>query len=231
MKRIGMYAIIASILLLASIPMAMAVATGTLRISPTWPVMVTSPAEFTIWSQAVDSYSTAIDFVVSEDCYNGMPDTGNVIEVEYGAAGVITSQTKADFVAYTLNSAKYPDFPNVVEGAKYTIASLKDHLDEGGATIGPNDTIYIADYFLGHADFDPLQADVKRNITVTLTSSEHRMLVYLHGKSEDGGQYDLKVPPTNPGFVVPEVATIFLAGTSFAGLGLYAIKQKRKLSA
>jgi hypothetical protein len=230
MKKHAKYAIITLVLLLASIPVVIA-QTGGLRIDPAWPVMVGSPAEFEVWSQTSPSYDTVMDFVVSEDCYNGMADVGPVIEVTYDpGTGVetIISISKALFSAYTDNADKYPDFTNVDEGAKYTIASLKDHLSYGlSVPIGADDTIYIANAYLDHEDFDPLGLEPKE-VTVTLDSTAPRMLIYMHGKSEGSENYDLKVPPTNPGFVVPEVATILLAGASFAGFGLYAIKRKRK---
>jgi hypothetical protein len=81
---------------------------------------------------------------------------------------------------------------------------------------------------LPHADFDPLTSDAKE-ITITLDSSEPRMLVYLMGKSEDDAAlFDVRVPPTNPGFVIPEVAigSIMTAVAMFAALGLFAYKRK-----
>jgi hypothetical protein len=50
------------------------------------------------------------------------------------------------------------------------------------------------------------------------------MLVYAIGKS--GTDFDNKVPPTIPGFVVPELGPILLALASFSALGLYSLKRR-----
>jgi hypothetical protein len=49
------------------------------------------------------------------------------------------------------------------------------------------------------------------------------MLIYAIGKSSTC--FDNKVPPTIPGFVVPEPGTILLALASFGALGLYSLKR------
>jgi hypothetical protein len=192
-------------------------------------VMVGSPAEFTVWSQSADSYDTSILLVTTEECYNEFADAPNVVAtVDYPAGGYTIGFTKNAFKASTDNNEKVP--VNAEEGAGYTVASLKDHLDYGlSIPFGSEDTIYWAIAPIVHPDFDPLTT-TPVNITVSEDGcSDPRMLVYLLGHSEDGAElFDMRVPPTNPGFVVPEVGTIILAGTSFAGLGLYAIKQKRK---
>jgi hypothetical protein len=221
--------ILGMVLLLISVPCVMA-QTGGLRINPAWPVMVESPGVFTVWCQTTDSYATVMDFVITEDCYNGL-GADPVIEVTYDpGTGVetIISLDKSSFTAYTTNSEKYPDFTNVDEGAKYTIASLKDHLSYGlSVPIGAGDTIYIANALMAHGDFDPLGLEPKE-VTITLDSTAPRMLIYMHGKSEMGGNYDLKVPPTNPGFVIPEVAigSIMAVASMFTALGLYTYKKK-----
>jgi len=223
------YIMLGMVLLLILIPCVMA-QTGGLRITPAWPVMVESPAIFTVWCQTTDSYDTAMDFVVTEGCWNNM-GTDPVIEVTYDpGTGVetIIQIYKASFVPYTTNSDKYPDFPNVEEGAKYTVASLKDHLSYGlSVPLGATDTIYIANSAMDHEDFDPLGLETKE-ITISLDSSEPRMLIYMHGASEDNGNYDIKVPPTNPGFMVPEVVigSIMAVASMFTALGLYAYKKK-----
>ena len=87
---------------------------------------------------------------------------------------------------------------------------------------------------MAHADFDPLGSDPKE-VTVTLDSSAPRMLVYMQGSSKDesistADHYDLKVPPTIPGFVVPEVAvgTVMAVASMFTALGLFAYKKRQK---
>jgi hypothetical protein len=60
------------------------------------------------------------------------------------------------------------------------------------------------------------------------------MLVYAIGKISSSSfnvgcyEFDTRVPPTMPGFVVPDLAPILLAMASFSALGLYAIRRRKK---
>jgi hypothetical protein len=47
------------------------------------------------------------------------------------------------------------------------------------------------------------------------------------GASVASDLFDARVPPTIPGFVVPELVPLLLASSSFAALGLYAVKRRR----
>jgi hypothetical protein len=218
------YAIIALILLLASMPCVMAVGGDLLRIDPYWPTMVDNPGEFEVWCNSGDSFNVKIHLVVTEDCYTSMAATGAVV-VENASGIEIASFDKLDFTGVTDNGAKVP------ATVGYTVASLKDHISEGlSVPLGESDTIYWAWKSLNDAAFNPLN-ETHREITVTVNAGNVRMLVHLFGESvKDSGVFDMRVPTTPSGFVVPEVATILIAGASFAGLGLYAIKRKRNLS-
>jgi hypothetical protein len=220
--------IVSVVLLLISFPAVMA-QTGGLRISPQWPVMVESPADFQVWAQSADSYDVNVLLVTTEECYNGFPDPPtSAVTVEYPAGSLTVGILKTAFTGVTLNSEIVPP-TGTTPGAGYTVASLKDHLDYGLSTpLGPDDMIYWAIAPLAHPDFDPLTT-TPLNITVTVDSDNTRMLVYLLGKSEDGATlFDMNVPPTNPGFVVPEIAfgSIMAAATMFTALGLFAYKKK-----
>ena len=211
------YVILGMVLLLISIPVVMANVTASPRISPLWSTMVESPYTFDVWAQTGDVYDVQVLLVITQECYDGMLD-GNVVTVD-----LVTALTKADFTANAviLNSA------NVPTGATnpYTVASLKDHLDYGGDTIEPGDTIYWA---LSEVVFDPLTG-THQDLLVTLDSTELRMLIYLMGNNEDDTfLLDTRTPPTNPGFMVPEVAigSIMAVAAMFTALGLYAYKKK-----
>jgi hypothetical protein len=208
-------------LFLAAVPFVMANGPDLLRIDPYWPTAVNSPAEFEVWCNQGVSYDVKIHLVVTEDCYASMAATDAVV-VEYEGSP-IAEFDKGDFAGVTLNSDRSPP------GVGYTVASLKDHIDEGlSVPLGSSDTIYWAWKPLADAAFDPL-GETHEEITVTVNAGEIRMLVHLFGNSEDNsGEFDMRVPTTPSGFVIPEVATILLAGASFAGFGLYAIKRKRK---
>ena len=211
------YVILSMVLLLISVPIV-AAQTGGLRISPQWSVMVEPEYTFEVWCETGTAYDVQVLLVITEDCYNGMAD-GNVVTVD-----AVTAITKADFTAgaVSLNSLKVP--PSSTDG--YTVASLKDHLDEGLATaLTSTDTIY---YALSDVVFDYLTG-TKEDLYIKLDSTAPRMLVYLMGNLVDGsGDLDIRVPPTNPGFMVPEVVigSIMAVAAMFTALGLYAYKKK-----
>jgi len=215
------YSIVPLVLLLALVPSVVAAGGDLLRIDPYWPTMVDNPGVFEIWCNSGVSYDVEIHLVVTEACYADM-DASDAVVVEY-MGSVVASFDKGDFTGVTNNGDKVPP----VVG--YTVASLKDHIDEGLAVpLGESDTIYWDMKPLNHAVFYALDG-THREITVTVNSGEVRMLIHLFGNSEDdSGELDMRSPTTPSGFVVPEVATILLAGASFAGFGLYAIKRKRK---
>lgn len=219
------YAVIPIVLLLVSIPCVMAVGGDLLRIDPYWPTMVGNPGELEIWCNSGVSYDVNIHLVVTEACYDSM-DALDAVVVEYDG-GVVASFDKTDFIGATNNGDKVP------ATVGYTVASLKDHISEGlTVPIGASDTIYWSMKPLADEDFDPLDG-THREITVTVNvgeAGEVRMLIHLLGNSEDdSGEFDMRVPTTPSGFVVPEVATVLAASASFIGLGLFAIKRKRKI--
>jgi len=211
------YIMLFMVLSLVAIPCVMANGAASPRISPQWPVMVESPYTFDVWAQTGDVYNVQVLLVVTQECYDGMPNSGDVVTVD--GSGV----TKAAFTGVTLNSADVPP----TAGAPYQAAALKDHLDYNLAVpLGASDTIYWA---LSDVVFNPLTA-THEDLDVTLDSTEPRMLVYLMGNTqEDSGLLDTRTPPTNPGFVVPEVAigSIMAVAAMFAALGLYAYKKKQ----
>ena len=215
------YVMLVTVLLLISIPCVVADAgTGGLRISPAWPVMVGTSYTFDVWAQTGDVYDVQVLCVITQECYDGMPDHPTTAVTVDGATG--DTLTKDDFNDVTLNSADVP--PGAT--APYQAASLKDHLDYGLAVpLGAGDTIYCA---LSEVVFDPLTG-THQDLDVTLDSTEPRMLVYLIGNAVDNsGALDVRVPPTNPGFVIPEVAigSIMAAAAMFAALGLFVYKRK-----
>ena len=216
-------------LLIVSVPSVIA-GTGGLRISPQWPIMVSSPATFTIWAQSADSYDVNILLVITQECFDGMPiSPATSVGLQYG--GPLIGFTKDDFTGVTgMGGVNVPP-GETTPGARYTVASLKDHLDFGlSEALESDDTIYWAMASLAHADFDPLTT-TPREISVEVDCEDPRMLVYLLGKSvNDATLFDMKVPPTNPGFLVPEivVGSLMAAGTMFGALGLFAYKKKHQ---
>jgi len=214
------FVLIALAMVLLIVPSVKA-GTGNIRIDPTWPVMLESPATFEIWVEggAAESNDPNILLVMTEACWDGL--TGNV-EVSWSGGSV--SFMKGDFTPVQVNSDKVPP-SGTTEGACYTVASLKDHLDEGlSVPLSADDTIYWAmSDFLG---VDPLTGE-KQTFTVTLPSTAPRMLVYALGKSDPAGDFDMKVPPTRPGFMVPELGTMLLVIASFSAFAIYAIARRK----
>lgn len=189
MKRSSIVVLL-SIVILASLTLTPVFAgTGGIRIDPPLPEGSESPAVFEIWVQgktlATDLH---IFLVMTESCYEAFSGS---VEVSWDG-GSIPIPKGAAWTKETDNSVKVPD--GTTSGAGYTVASLKDHLE----TFEP---IYWA--------FEPILGDplgkIKETITVTLPSEDPDMLVYILGKSGASEFFDMRVPPTIPGFVIPEI--------------------------
>ena len=206
-RNIGIF--LAAVLLLATATsLAFAAGQGLVRIDPANPTMQTSPAVFSVYVvSGPDANSPYVFLVMTEDSYNGL--TGDVTVSWSGGSIVITTWNME-----TDNSVKVP--PNTESGVGYTVASLKDHL----GTSGP---IYWA--------FEPILegpiTQTPQDLTVVLPSTAPKMLVYALGKTGDSELFNTRVPPTIPGFVIPEATPLILAGASFAAMGLYAYKRKK----
>jgi len=205
--------------MLAMVP-AVKAETGTIRIDPFWPVMLESPADFTIWVQGAGDPTSDpnILLVMSADSWNGL--TGNVV-VSWSGGSV--SFTKAEFAGIQENSVKVP-LSGTTPGGCYTVASLKDHLSYGlSEPISASETIYwgMKPFLSGDLTGTP------QAFTVAFTSTHPRMLVYALGKTEGSDLFDNKVPPTRPGFIVPELGPILLVLASFGAFAVYAIRRRK----
>ncbi len=199
--------------------------TGSLKISPALPAMVSSPAHFEIWAEgnchAADPH---IFLVMTEACYEGL--TGNV-KVEWSGGSVTIPSSN-----WTKESdgGKVP--PGTTTGAGYTVSSLKDHLK----TTGP---VYWAfkPFLSGHTI-----THTHQSFNVTLPSTSPKMLVYALGKavgheldadylgSDDPDchtLFNVRVPPSIPGFVVFEPATAMVALASFGALAVYGLRRRK----
>jgi len=231
MRRKIVLVVLAITLVLATVPFAYAGnATGTIRLGPNvWPVAVESPADFEVWVEGAGDPTNDphVLLVMTEDCWSGL--TGDVV-VDWTSDAASFNKT-ANFTGVASNSAYVPPL-GTSSGARYTVASLKDHLSYGlSEPINSTATIYWA---MGAFLSGPLTG-TPQNFTVTLPSTDARMLVYVLGKTEGSEVFDnfiRKVPPTAPGFVVPEVpfgtVVVFLA--MLGALGIFAIKKKRRLA-
>lgn len=180
-------------------------ALGTIRIEPSNPTMISSPATFSISVTQHPADDPHILLVMTKACHNGL--TGSVQVTWTGGS--------ASFSAANFTAAKTGKVPPSTPDADYTVASLQDHLG-----VPHSEDVY---YALGPFLAGPI-TQTAQTFTVTLPSTAPRMLVYAIGKSST--DFDNKVPPTIPGFVVPELGTILLALASFGALGLYSLRRK-----
>ena len=184
--------------------------TGGIRIDPPLPYGSGSPATFEVWAQnGDDAIDPHIFLVMTESCYDGL--SGPVI-VEW-LGGSVSLPKGTDWTKETSNGVKVP--PGTSPGAGYTVASLKDHLNTSGA-------IYWA-----FADlWDGTLGSTKQILNITLGSDSPEMLVYVLGKSGSDTAFDVRVPPTIPGFVVPEIP---LGALSTIATMLGALYTKKRL--
>jgi hypothetical protein len=212
------FILLALALILVTIPSAKAM--GTIRIDPVWPVMLGSPVDFTIWVEGAGDPTGEpnVFLVMTEACWDSL--TGDV-EVSWSSGSV--SFMKEDFTPAQLNSEKLPP-TGTTEGDCYTVASLKDHLSYGlSEPISSTETIYWAmKPFLS----SPLTG-TPQTFTGTLPSTHPRMLVYALGKTEGSNLFDNKVPPTRPGFVVPELGPMLLILAPFTAFAVYAVRRRK----
>lgn len=215
-----MLIVLASLVLIAG-PLAVKAQTGEIRIEPhgsyyPLPIMLSSPATFnTTATDQATAYNPHIVLIMTNASYQGL--TGHVLVNWTGGS---THFPKASFTSVELNGAFVPP-SGTTPGARYTVASLKEHL---GVNDTADDTLWYA-----HGAFlsGPIN-QTPQEFTVTLPSTDPRMLVYIIGMSSaTGNLFDMKVPPTMPGFVVPDLAPLLLATASFGALGLYAVKRRK----
>lgn len=227
------FVLVALALMLVTVSSVKAGGTGTIRIDPYWPAMQGPSADFEIWVTSSDVYEPNVLLVMTEGCYNGLTDNV-VVSWSHDGGGSVSFGPFAgadySFTGVTTNSEHVPP-TGTTEGARYTVASLKDHLSyDLSVPLSSTDTIYWA---MGPFVVSPLTG-TPQQFHVELKSASPRMLIYALGKTDaNNPKFDdylnAKVPPTRPGFVVPEPATILLALASFSAFALYAIRRRKAL--
>jgi hypothetical protein len=188
------------------------------------PIMLESPATFSVNVTAGgDPTSNPYIFLVmSQSSYDGL----SLIEdttVTWPSAISPVIIAKGDWIGpESDNSLGLPTGESVDSGTLYNVATLQDHLFKNDP---PEEDIWWAfEPILDGADLTATPQD----FTVTLPSSAPRMLVYVLGEYGETESFNNRVPPTQPGLVIPEVGTLILMASSFGGLiALYALKRKR----
>jgi len=197
---------------------------GSIRIDPhssyyPAPVMLSSPATFNISVNGPADTPTCnphILLVMTNSSYYGL--TGNVTVDWPGSISPLEIGTATGWNLETTNADVPPT--GVTSGTKYKVSTLQAHLN----TTEP--IWWALEPFLDGAYL----TKTPQEFTVTLPSTSPRMLVLALGKVlNDGctGDLDNRVPPTLPGLVVPELATILLAAASFGAFAIYAVKRRK----
>jgi hypothetical protein len=228
MRRLKLIPLSIAIIVFAMV-ISPAFALGTIRLEPHGsyygqPVMLNSPATFYVNVTGASSNPTKdphVFLIMTETSYKSL--TGNVV-VNWTKNGSPKSVTITTWHKETVNSVKVP--PNTESGTGYTVASLRSHLNT-------SEPIYWAfESILSGKDltFTP------KAFTITLPATKPRMLVYVLGKvyscdlvsTQCEPCFNNRVPPTQPGFVVPEATTIATAGMSLVALASYAIVKRKR---
>jgi hypothetical protein len=177
------------------------------------PIMISSPATFNVSIVGGSGNPTTdahVFLVMTETSFNSL--TGDVTVAWNGGADSVT------IIAWTMesdNSVKVP--PDTTPGTGYTVAALRDHLNT-------TEPIYWA--FAPFLDGMNI-TNMPTAFTVTLPATEPRMAVYILGKTVGSELFDNRNPPTQPGFIVPEPATIAAAGLSMVALLGYAVVKRK----
>ncbi len=213
---------LAIFLVMATVPFVIA-ETGTIRIEPALPLMTKSPADFEIWVQGAGdpTHDPNILLVMTEATYDGWLAGDVMVSWETG----LTNFSKTDFTSVDVLGEYVPP-SGTTNGARYTVATLKTKLNYPLEEPIEGPIYWAMKPFLS----EPLTTSSQK-FTITLPPiSNPRVLVYALGKTAQSGVPELfnnKVPPTIPGFVVPELGTILLAAASFAALALYSVKRRK----
>lgn len=195
-------------------------ATGLLEIDPTWPTMTDAEETFEIWvKNGGTAYDPQLLLVMTETCYDDL----NEVTIDFNKDTSIDETLDInDFTEAVLGEDVPPSYP---PGIKYTVASLKDHLGISGTEWSVYwTTVEFPD---GENINGPTS---KYRVHIKLDSSDPAMLVYVYAKSDpDLDDYDMRIPTTNPGFMVPEPATIAAVATPTLTLLAYAYHKRKTI--
>lgn len=191
--------------------------TGEIRIEPhssyyPLPVMLSSPATFNISVTAHKAYNPNILLVMTNASYQGL--TGPVVVKWPGGS------TSFPIASWTAVDSGYIPPSGTTEGARYHVPTLKDHI---GVNETDDDTLW---YVYGPFLSGPITT-TPQEFNVTLPSTAPRMLVYALGKSKCSTLFNMKVPPTRPGFIVPDLAPALLSLASFSAFAVYALRRRK----
>lgn len=192
--------------------------TGSIRIDPAMPEVTVSPATFSIWVQGGSiAYHPQILMVMTDACHDSL---SSIIDVTVDWDGGSGAVSYGMWTSENDNSKKIPPPPvETTSGTGYTVASLKSHLYT-------TDQIWWAMIPILEGPLTATEQD-QVYITITLPASSPHMMIYILGKSTDGTPFDMpfdmRIPPTIPGLMVPEIpfGTIAVLGSMIMALIIY----------
>lgn len=215
MNKLAILMLLVSISLAVTPTVFAGASSSIIVISPQWPITQNTPATFNISTTPASdpTYDPHILLVMTVACYDGLSN------VEISWTGGSVTFTKSDFAL--ISGSPPPKVPSdTVSENQYTRSSLADHL----GLPGDSSVYWAMKPFLGGSTLHA----TPQQFTVTLYSTNPKMLVYALGKaSNSDAKLNRWVPPTNPGFVVPELGTILLAMGSFGALALFSLKRRK----
>jgi len=221
-NKIG-FVVLLAYMLFTTFTAAYANETGALRIDPPLPVKLATPADFLIWTQGTtDVYDPHIFLVIPKSCYDALTD----VTVSWTAFGgdSVTIPKSAFQGPESTHGKKIP--PEASSGAWYLVNQLQEKLST-------TEQIYwVTESILGGNTMEGKTGGVvtKYDLIVSLNVAESpNMLVYILGKHEDCAEmFDIQVPPTIPGFVVPELplGSIMAVSSTLTALALFALKRR-----
>lgn len=219
MKEKSLLLIVILISLSLAIPSILA-ARSIIVITPQWPIAQNTPAplQISVNRPADPTYDPHILLAMTVACWEGLPAAPDVA-VEVTWTGGSVTFLKTDFEL--LEGSPPPKVPHSGSDVQYTRSSLADHLGESG-----DSSVYWAMKPFPVPPDGQLHT-TSQTFTVTVYSTNPKILVYAIGKSDTLGNFDRWVPPTNPGFVIPEPATIVATATSLLALIVYATRRKK----
>ena len=222
MKRRKSVLLLSTFLMLLTTICVNVYATGLLEIDPTWPTMTDTEETFEIYvKNGGTAYHPQLFLVMTETCWDNLTD----VTIDFKDDGSKEETLLPGVFNEAVSGQKVP--PGYPPGIIYTVASLKDHLGIKGTDL----SIYwtLVPFPTGATINGPTE---KYKVHVDLNSTDPCMLVYVYAKSVDSAtDYDMKVPPTNPGFMTPEPATIAAIATpTLTLLGYAYYKRKTQFS-
>ena len=221
MKRTKSVIFLSTLLCLFTVASVQVYATGLLEIDPTWPTMTDPDETFEIYvKNGGIAHYPQLFLVMTETCWDDL----SWVKIDFNKDTTIEyTLSKGDFDEAVSGESVPTGYP---PGMIYTVASLKDHLGIDGTEL----SIYwtLVPFPTGDTINGPTD---KYRVHIDINSADTCMLVYVYAKSENSlsADYDMRVPPTNPGFMVPEPATIAAIATPMLTLIGYALYKKKSL--